>query len=48
MPKCRGGKTGEICKWYYDFKTRKIWDLDEYLEQHPQIPQSMQQEEIDF
>ena len=36
MPKCRGGKTGEICKWYYDFKTRKIWDLDEYLEQHPE------------
>ena len=36
MPKCRGGKTGEICKWYYDFKTRKIWDLDDYLESHPE------------
>lgn len=36
MPKCRGGKTGEICKWYYDFKTRKIWDLDDYLEAHPE------------
>lgn len=47
MPKCRGGKTGEICKWYYDFKTRKIWDLDEYLEQHPQTPEHAT-EEIDF
>lgn len=37
MPKCRGGKTGEICKWYYDFKTRKIWDLDDYLEAHPEV-----------
>lgn len=37
MPKCRGGKTGEICKWYYDFKTRKIWDLDDYLEEHPEV-----------
>lgn len=37
MPKCRGGKTGEICKWYYDFKTRKIWDLDDYLEAHPEF-----------
>lgn len=36
MPKCRGGKTGEICKWFYDFKTRKIWDLDDYLEAHPE------------
>lgn len=39
MPKCRGGKTGEICKWFYDFKTRKIWDLDDYLEQHPEYQQ---------
>lgn len=36
MPKCRGGKTGEICKWFYDFKTRKIWDLEDYLEAHPE------------
>lgn len=36
MPKCRGGKTGEICRWYYDFKTRKIWDLDDWLELNPQ------------
>lgn len=47
MPKCRGGKTGEICQWYYDFKTRKIWDLEEYLEQHPQIPEYAT-EEVDF
>lgn len=47
MPKCRGGKTGEICKWYYDFKTRKIWDLDEYLEHNPQVPDYVK-EEIDF
>lgn len=44
MPKCRGGKTGEICKWYYDFKTRKIWDLDDYLEAHPELKEP----EIDF
>lgn len=47
MPKCRGGKTGEICKWYYDFKTRKIWDLDEYLEQNPPEVEEESQE-IDF
>lgn len=47
MPKCRGGKTGEICKWFYDFKTRKIWDLDEYLEQHPEYLTS-QEPDIDF
>lgn len=44
MPKCRGGKTGEICKWYYDFKTRKIWDLDDYLEAHPEVNKP----EVDF
>lgn len=44
MPKCRGGKTGEICKWYYDFKTRKIWDLDDYLEAHPEL----EEKEPDF
>lgn len=47
MPKCRGGKTGEICKWFYDFKTRKIWDLDDYLEQHPEHLTSGQPD-IDF
>jgi len=47
MPKCRGGKTGEICKLYYDFKTRKVWDFDDYMAMNP--PQ-MQEEprEIDF
>lgn len=48
MPKCRGGKTGEICKWYYDFKTRKIWDLDDYLESHPPEAPNYVTEEIDF
>lgn len=48
MPKCRGGKTGEICKWYYDFKTRKIWDLDDYLENNPpEVPDHIA-EQIDF
>lgn len=37
MPKCRGGKTGEICKLYYDFKTRKVWDFDDYLAVQPEI-----------
>lgn len=45
MPKCRGGKTGEICKWYYDFKTRKIWDLDDYLESHPE---AIPAQEVEF
>lgn len=35
MPKCRGGKTGEICKLYYDFKTRKVWDFDDYMAMNP-------------
>jgi len=48
MPKCRGGKTGEICKWYYDFKTRKIWDLDDYLQQNPPEVPDYIAEEIDF
>lgn len=48
MPKCRGGKTGEICKWYYDFKTRKIWDLDDYLQQNPPEVPDYIAEDIDF
>lgn len=31
MPKCRGGMTGEICRWFYDFKTRQVHDYDDYL-----------------
>ena len=45
MPKCRGGKTGEICKLYYDFKTRKIWDLDDYL---MAFPQEVEDKTVDF
>lgn len=32
MPKCRGGITGEAGRWYYDYKTRKVYDLPDYLE----------------
>lgn len=31
MPKCRGGITGDAGKWYYDYTTRKLQDLDDYL-----------------
>lgn len=31
MPKCRGGITGEICKWYYDPETRKVYDFDDWI-----------------
>lgn len=31
MPKCRGGKTGEICKLFYDFESRKVYDYDDWL-----------------
>lgn len=30
MPKCRGGITGPVGFWYYDFATRKVWDLDDW------------------
>lgn len=36
MPKCRGGKTGEICGWYYDWVTRKVYDYDDWLISNPQ------------
>ncbi len=35
MPKCRGGKTGSAGKWYYDWKTRKVYDLDDWLLTNP-------------
>lgn len=47
MPKCRGGKTGEICKLYYDFKTRKVWDFDDYAAKHPEVLQR-EQPIVDF
>ena len=31
MPKCRGGKTGPAGKWYYDFHTVKMYDLNDWL-----------------
>lgn len=36
MPKCRGGKTGPAGKWYYDPKTRKVYDFDEFFKNNPQ------------
>lgn len=35
LPKCRGGKTGEIGGWFYDWKTRKVYDYDDYMSSHP-------------
>lgn len=32
MPKCRGGKTGEMCKWFYDWQTRQVYDYEDYLQ----------------
>ena len=30
MPKCRGGITGDAGKWFYDYKTRKVYDLQDW------------------
>ena len=39
-PKCRGGVTGEAGKWFYDYKSRKVYDLEDYLkEQGTVIPE---------
>ena len=32
LPKCRQGKTGPAGKWYYDFSTVKMYDLNDWLE----------------
>src|SRR5690606_12480879 len=37
LPKCRGGKTGNAGRWYYDFNTVTCYDLDDYLLQHPEL-----------
>lgn len=49
MPKCRGGRTGPAGKWYYDSKTRKVYDLNDYLSKSYEnivqdIPESYEQE----
>ena len=31
MPKCRGGITGPVGQWYYDWKTRQIYDYQDWL-----------------
>lgn len=31
MPKCRGGITGHACDWYYDWKTRAMYDYEDYF-----------------
>jgi archaellum biogenesis ATPase FlaH len=31
MPKCRGGITGHAADWYYDWKTRKMYDSEDYF-----------------
>lgn len=31
MPKCRGGKTGAVASWVYDWKTSQCYDLDDWL-----------------
>ena len=45
LPKCRGGKTGSAGKWYYDFSTTLVHDLDDWLESKGKI--YPKQEEID-
>ena len=32
MPKCRGGITGDCGEWYFDFKTRQVYDKKAYFE----------------
>ena len=35
MPKCRGGVTGPAGAWYYDFKTRQVYDKEEFFKENP-------------
>lgn len=35
MPKCRDGLTGFAGAWYYDIKTRRSYDRNDYFESHP-------------
>jgi len=37
LSKCRGGKTGEAGEWYYDFKEYTMYDLQDYLREHPEL-----------
>jgi len=36
MPKCRGGTTGAAGQWFYDVDTRKVYDRNDYFEEHPE------------
>ena len=36
LPKCRGGKTGNAGRWFFDFMTAKCYDMDKYLRSHPE------------
>lgn len=37
MPKCRGGKTGDAGRWFFDFATSDVYDLDEYKDKNPHL-----------
>jgi len=37
LAKCRGGKTGQAGKWYYEFDKSKCHDLDDWLTIHPEM-----------
>jgi len=34
LPKCRGGKTGEIGGWFYDWSTRKVYDYEDWMREN--------------
>lgn len=36
MPKCRGGLTGEMGGWYYDWTTATCHDADDWAKEHPE------------
>ena len=37
LPKCRGGKTGDAGKWYFDFQTSTVHDLGDFLKANPHM-----------
>lgn len=43
LPKCRGGKTGAAGKWYYDFNTTLVHDLDDWMKSRGDIYNKVEQ-----
>jgi hypothetical protein len=37
MPKCRGGITGEVTGWFWDFNTLQCYDVEDYKKDNPHL-----------